>query len=273
MDQSKILDYCLHCDELEKFCGQQSDKINGLCGAHQEFIDSLPSYIEKEKQFCVTVIKDYLSTIEIAVGKVNKAKYANEMFEFMCKHKKLIFDHSGLLQALLKKLEELDESDGDIVNAQKFMNILFPFREQKKPVKETSQVKPEDKSTQIKTIPVPSAAVKERVNIIIFEALSTSKFTTLDVAKSTMATIYDYIELEYGTVAKETAAKLYGDQSTQDKILKDNNTAGICIIKINDNLYEMYTKNITKVNNGWIRNNFIKTVKAEKVGRFIVPYV
>ena len=278
MDPAKILDYCLHCDELKIFCGEQSEKINGLCEKHQDFSGSLDCYVQKEKSFCTTRIKQYLDENENVEGKENKAKIVKEIYDLLCKHKKFLFDHHRFQKTVLNKLEEFTDKQFanilHIFDAQKYINILFPFKEAKitDESNESNESDNEANVDHVKIIEAPPKVIKERVNIIMFDDPVTEKFTTLDVGKSVMATIYDYIELEYGTVAKETAPGLYGDKATKDALLKDDNTAGVCIIKINDNLYEMYTKNITKVNTGWIRNNIVKTVKAEKVGRFIVPH-
>lgn len=125
----------------------------------------------------------------------------------------------------------------------------------------------------IKYVNFDQIDIKDLFKTLIFEDLNNNKFITLgmEITETTIIDkMYKHIGLIYGSALKENAIELYDSKKTMDEIVKDKKVAGVYIIKVNDNLYEMYTKNIEKVNNGWIRNNYIEVVKNEKVGRFIV---
>lgn len=126
MEKSKILDYCLYCDGNEVFCGLASDKINGFCNKHQEFINEKNKYITIEKNICVKIIKEYLNKVEDTIGKTNKAHTVNEMFEFICKHKKFIYDHKSFANTVIDKLYDFQQDEKNLINADKYIKILFP---------------------------------------------------------------------------------------------------------------------------------------------------
>ena len=110
-----------------------------------------------------------------------------------------------------------------------------------------------------------------RVDNVVFEDVVHNKFTNIPKEKDLLSTIYKYVELVFGTGIKENTEKIYNSKLTIDGILKDNKISGIHIVKINDNLFEIYNKVITKVNNGWVRNTYAETVKNEKIGRMFLP--
>lgn len=105
---------------------------------------------------------------------------------------------------------------------------------------------------------------------IIFEDVSSGKIIRLDEENDIMTTIYNHIGLIYGTNLKENAIKLYESGLKMEEIVKNTEIVGVYIVKVNENLYEIYTKDIIKMNNGWIRNNIVTTVKSEKVGRYLM---
>jgi len=126
MNQKTILDYCIYSDINDDFCSQPSLKLNGFCDSHQNCVNNIKPFIDKEKELCAKTIKAYFKSLESAIGRVNRGKLIAEIFEFICKHKGFIFNHTNLANTLLTKLYEF-ENDNDVINTQKYIRELFPL--------------------------------------------------------------------------------------------------------------------------------------------------
>lgn len=113
--------------------------------------------------------------------------------------------------------------------------------------------------------------LRDLVEIVVFEDIIHNKFVKLDKETDLLTTIYRYIELVFGSGIKTNAEKLYNDKVPIDKIMKDDKILGIYIVKINDNLYEVYNKTPKKINVGWVRNNYYETTETNKIGRMFIP--
>jgi hypothetical protein len=105
---------------------------------------------------------------------------------------------------------------------------------------------------------------------IVFENTDTNKFKFIDEVNDVITTIGKYIEENYGVGSRANAMKLYEEKASMESIIKDTGFAGVYVNKINESVYELYMKIITKSNNGWIFNNYIETIENSKLGRFIV---
>jgi len=106
---------------------------------------------------------------------------------------------------------------------------------------------------------------------IIFENVIDDKFKFLEFDVDIPNTIYNYIQTIYGVEARNNAIK-YFEKSTINEIMEDNNFEGVYVTKVNDNLYELNMKTITKINNGWMWmfNNYKIISKTLKIARFII---
>lgn len=108
-------------------------------------------------------------------------------------------------------------------------------------------------------------------NSLIFEnALdNTFKFIEIYDKNNVMTNIANYIEQNYGIEAKHNT-QVFNDIPEAELKLNERHFAGVYIIKVNDKLFELYMRSITKINKGWFFNNYVEKVTNEKVGRFIL---
>lgn len=101
---------------------------------------------------------------------------------------------------------------------------------------------------------------------LVFENTVDNTFKFLDIydSKNIVANITNYIEETYGIDAKWNAMKLFSGQ------IPVNEFTGIYFVKVNETLYELYKKTVTKTNIGWIFNDYICTIDDKKIGRFML---
>lgn len=124
MDPTKALDHCIYY--ADNFCEKPSLLLNGLCENHQEHISNIGQLITNEKIITSNVIRKYMNDMKLN-NRENKILYVNQLFEFLCKHKKFIIDHETFKNTLLEKLCEFDELESESVNTKKYLSILFPL--------------------------------------------------------------------------------------------------------------------------------------------------
>lgn len=107
---------------------------------------------------------------------------------------------------------------------------------------------------------------------LVFENVKDNTFKFIDIydSKNIMTNITNHIETTYDANSKHNALKLYNENVSINEIMQDKNFTGVYIVKINDKLYELHMKTITKTNVGWLFNKFIDDVKTEKIARFML---
>lgn len=105
---------------------------------------------------------------------------------------------------------------------------------------------------------------------IVLENIVSNKFSFVPEFNDIISTIGKYIEDNYGIEPKDNALKRYKDNVSMSETLKDTNFAGVYIIQVSEHLYELYTKTIVKINNGWVFNNYKDTIENIKLCRFMV---
>jgi hypothetical protein len=127
MDPLGVLDYCIYSDIENDFCSAVSEKRNGFCNTHQHYVTNIEPFLRKEKEICVSTVKSYLSSVELASGRINKAKIVNELFAFLCKHKTFMYTNNNFANTILNKLYEFGETDKDLINTDQYIMELFPF--------------------------------------------------------------------------------------------------------------------------------------------------
>lgn len=152
------------------------------------------------------------------------------------------------------------------------LSIYIKPNKQETPVKEDDIIKYE-KFINDGEITIVDDYLEKSLNAnvkVIFEDIVQSKFILLDNNKTqdVKDTIFDHLEKCNGPLQMNFVKGLYYSHKTQDDIMKDNNFAGIYLIKITDELYELHNKVIDKIDKGWMFKNQQDIAKSEKVGKY-----
>ncbi|ARF09889.1 SWIM zinc finger protein [Indivirus ILV1] len=107
---------------------------------------------------------------------------------------------------------------------------------------------------------------------LVFEDITNNTFRFVNIfdKHNIMINILNHIEKNYGVEAKHNVGTFNSIEEAEDTF-KKSSFAGIYLIKVNDNLVDMYLRVITNVNNGWIFNNYVeKVLYNNKIARFII---
>ena len=110
----------------------------------------------------------------------------------------------------------------------------------------------------------------EKKNIIL-EDLSINTFKYIDIKESIYNSILNYIKVVYSEEAAQKTQQMFDHKTKVEDLMTNKDFSGVYLIQINNELYELHKKTVTKiVNTGWIYNSFTEEIKTEKIARFIV---
>ena len=129
MDPYNINDFCLYTwkenDNLID-CNRPSTINNSLCDHHQQHIVDITEIIKLNTRLCTNELKKKLDNNITANNNQNKIITSIQLFEFLVKHKHFLYSHKKFSDTLLGKLYEFGESDKDVFDAQKYIQLLYP---------------------------------------------------------------------------------------------------------------------------------------------------
>ena len=105
------------------------------------------------------------------------------------------------------------------------------------------------------------------IDKIIYKNLETGRYKYLDKKNNLYETLVDHVSNIYGKAESDNIKNLYENNISRDEILRDDNIAGLYIIKINE-IYVLCKKTVELRNNGWIRNNIIPEVQNIRLAEY-----
>ena len=242
-----------------------------------------------DKKFNFT-LKQLLSKNASTEEKELKAKYATQLFDFVVENKE-IFDRPAYVKLrtiLLDKLKSFKKNNSDIIDADKYLKILYPDYHEPQTLEDLDDICNKLVDMQNKN---PNATIQEinkHMNIelpiidnyipqkhidFIFDDYTlnkiTSKHTHFDMDFEN-AIVYE-ITKKYITCDKNIVLSMLKENKTINQIKNDETyNNGPFLIKLSDYMYELYEKEIKMENKrGYFFNTILtSTVTIHKIGKY-----
>jgi hypothetical protein len=112
------------------FCNNISERINGFCFQHQQYIDEFEEYLDKERAYVIHVCVNLFEDIKKTFSKYEKCFFCEQLFNFLIFHPKFLIKNKNFYNTTMIKLNELkisieeDKQYKIIFDPEKYIDIL-----------------------------------------------------------------------------------------------------------------------------------------------------
>ena len=232
-------------------------------------------------------ISIYLFMFEKSISQEKKMKVLYDMFEYIIKHKN-VFEmdkYKGERHSLLLKMIELKQTITDC-DIDKYIELLFPdYNSQNNNNDSHSLITStstgnsndntfmfEDDSDDLVGVYLQIQSSKIKTNLI-FDDYELNKFFGKSYNVEFLDAIFQDLANKYKNVDKSLLECMLNENKTPEQIKSDTNYPdGPFIIKMNDNMYELYEKTTTIHSSGYIYgvlyNKTYEIASIKKVGKY-----
>lgn len=132
MDPNCLNEFCKFC-EVDNPCYETSLKDRDCCEKHQSLVTSenLEKWLKIEKKYAINKINYFLNRCEAVHGKKNRVLVCKQLYDFLLKHKRFVYNHKTFADVCLDKLYEFCgdpflKEHPEVFSPENYIQEMFP---------------------------------------------------------------------------------------------------------------------------------------------------